>query len=73
MRDLERESYIDTALATGEKGGYRFQYSARGDKWQCQANPEISDEGWGYFFVDETGVIRRDRERTATAADRPID
>ena len=67
---------IDSVLASGEKGGYRFTYSSQSTKgdgkidvFQVTADPLIPGKtGRHHFFVDQTGVIRMSYEGPANAS-----
>ncbi|MGA3328723.1 MAG: hypothetical protein ABSF45_30100 [Terriglobia bacterium] len=68
---------IDDLLASGEKLHYRFVYSpgARDEKGRINsytilANP--TQAGEAYYFTDQTGVIRQNSSRPASATDPPI-
>jgi len=71
---------IDSVLAEGRKSGYSFRYKAstsRGDgpadTYTVNADPITP--GWTgrrYFFTDQTGVIRFDTERPASAKSPPL-
>lgn len=52
--------YIDSALGTGVKQGYTFDYSRiDNNHYSCQAKPvEENVTGMRVFYVDESGVIR---------------
>lgn len=68
---------IGSDLASGQRSGYRFVYSAgpRDEKgritaYTIWANP--SQASMAYFYTDQTGVIRRNDSRPASATDPPI-
>jgi hypothetical protein len=72
---------IDNVLASGEKSGYSYRYKAidttqngRVDAFTLTADPV---NGGGpkqrHYFVDQTGVIRIEIGRPATAASPPAD
>jgi type IV pilus assembly protein PilA len=72
---------IDNVLASGEKSGYIFRYKAidaspsgRLDAFTITSDPV--NEGstkQRHFFTDQTGVIRVETGRPATAASPPAD
>ena len=71
---------IDSPLAAGQKAGYSFTYRAGSPDatgkittYELRASPvKRGVTGERHFFSDQTGVIRANRERPATAGDRPI-
>ncbi len=72
--DLEEAGSIDAVLAAGTKAGYALTYRGGVSAWSCAADPERPGESAErYFFVDESGVIRFRKDRTAGSADPPID
>ena len=66
--------YIDVNLASGEKQGYLFEYSALDDDiFSLNANPKTPGKtGVRYFYVDETGVIRSSSEGEAGIDNAPV-
>jgi hypothetical protein len=66
LNDLAPQLGPDEILATGEKSGYRFAYSASSqmgggkyDAYEISADPDVPGKtGNRHFFMDETGVIR---------------
>lgn len=65
--DLE---FIDEAVATGAKDGYRYALNSTGEHWTCSAEPVTpGTTGTRRFFVNEAGIIRFNLTTTATAAD----
>lgn len=72
---------IDNVLASGEKSGYVVRYKAidtlqsgRFDAFTLTADP-VNGEGprRHHYFADQTGVIRVETGRHATAASPPAD
>jgi hypothetical protein len=68
---------IDDVLASGEKSGYRFVYSAgprdekgRINAYTIRANP--IQAGIAYYYTDQTGVIRQNSSYPASPTDPPI-
>lgn len=68
---------IDRVLASGQKSGYRFVYSAglRNEKGRINAyaiwaNP--IQAGMPCYYTDQTGVIRQNSSRPASATDPPV-
>jgi Domain of unknown function (DUF4190) len=70
---------IDDMLASGTKFGYRFTYAAgkkedgRIDTYTVHADPITPGEtGKRFFFIDESGVIRQERDKEANAYSPPL-
>ncbi|SRR5713226_2736273 len=72
---------IDNVLASGEKSGYNYRYHAinttqngRLDAFTLTSDP-VHEGGTKqrHFFTDQTGVIRVETGRPATAASPPAD
>jgi hypothetical protein len=71
---------IDDVLASGEKSGYIFRYKAidasrsgRFDAFALTSDPIHEGTKQRHFFTDQTGVIRVESGRPATAASPPVD
>jgi hypothetical protein len=72
---------IDDVLASGEKSGYILRYKAidtlrsgRFDAFTLTADPvNGGSTKQRHFFTDQTGVIRVESGRPATAASPPVD
>jgi hypothetical protein len=72
---------IDPVLASGRKGGYEYRYraidtpqSGRFDAFTLSAVPLAGlGAGQRHFFTDQTGVIRVEIGRSATAGSPPWD
>lgn len=66
--------YIDTTLASGEKQGYKFEYSLVSEEsFTVLASPTNPGRtGVRYFYVDETGVIRGRTGGPAGPTDPPV-
>jgi hypothetical protein len=73
-------NYIDSPLASGQKGGYRFEYLAqvgpegRIEEYRVTARPlRYGEDGKTSYYSDENCVVHFTREdRAATAADPPL-
>ena len=53
--------------------GYVFELRGSDFQWSCTASPvDPGKTGDRYFFVDDSGVIRFERDRQATATSPPI-
>ena len=73
----EAADLIDTYLAGGERPAYyHIEYSpgprdANGhiNAYTITANPIQHPNGGNYYFIDQTGVVRQNSSRPATAAD----
>ncbi len=71
---------IDNVLASGEKFGYRYHYEAFGtarstsfDAFTVTADPLIDErKNQRHYFSDQTGVIRVETGRRATATRPPV-
>lgn len=65
---------IDDVLALGSKHGYRFQYTrVNANAFELRAQPlNPGFTGERYFFTDQSGVIRADRNGPADVNDPPI-
>ena len=66
---LQKEGYIDAALGSRVKFGYKFSYRSSGSEWSTAAEPTTwsapgtrsfftTITGERSFFTDETGVVR---------------
>jgi hypothetical protein len=72
---------IDPELASGTKGGYEYRYraidtaqSGRFDAFTLSADPLAGlGAGQNHFFTDQTGVIRVEIGRSATAGSPLLD
>jgi len=77
----ERANLIDSTLASGRKSGYLFFYRAirlQGSAvpmgYTVNADPAAAGStGMRHFFIDQTGVIRSERDRPATANSPPLE
>ena len=70
---------IDSVLAAGSKSGYNFVYTPGSvvggqiSSYTLNANPATpGTTGTQYYFMDVSGVIRRNATTTASAADSPV-
>lgn len=78
--DAERADLIDEVLASGWKSGYVFTYKvmATDDKgfpsaYSIKADPvKPGNTGQRYFFTDESGVIRSERDHPANKDSPPL-
>jgi type II secretory pathway pseudopilin PulG len=73
---------IDSALASGTKSGYVFVYygifnpagKGEAERYIITASPVTPrTTGMRYFFTDQSGTIRTESNRVATAESPPID
>lgn len=69
-------NYIDSALASGQKGGYRYEYVAkpgpggRVDEYRLSARPlSYSNGERSYYSDDECDIHWTKEDRAATAGD----
>jgi hypothetical protein len=77
----ERANLIDPVLASGRKSGYVFLYRAtrlQGSTvpvgYTINADPAATGStGMRHFFIDQTGVIRSERDRPATEKSPPLE
>lgn len=77
----QHAALIDAVLATSVKSGYRFAYESvpkqdpnGEDGFVIHADPVTYDRtGYTYYFSDQSGVIRMDRTREATADSPPLE
>jgi hypothetical protein len=80
LGNTEHSWAIDSALASGEKQGYRFSYRSQSTRrdgkfnvYQAFADPLVPGKtGQRHLFVDETGWIRMSDRGQANAASDPI-
>jgi type IV pilus assembly protein PilA len=78
--DSGHAELIDQVLASGQKSGYSFGYSAgapdaqgRVTTYAVNASPLVpGGTGQRYFYTDQTGVIRSNGSAAAGATDTPI-
>ncbi|HTS71581.1 MAG TPA: prepilin-type N-terminal cleavage/methylation domain-containing protein [Terriglobia bacterium] len=70
---------IDSALASGTKSGYSFDYSpgaadttGRINNFNFTAVPITSSTGTNYYYTDESGVIRVNATTNAVSTDSPV-
>ncbi len=78
--DAERAGLIDEVLASGRKSRYVFTYrvTASDDRgfpsaYTINADPvDAGMRGEGHFFSDQSGVIRRERDRPANKDSPPL-
>jgi len=75
LATLNTEGYIDNVLASTQKSGYTFGYTAVDvNRWNCTADPTTpTTTGDRFFFVDQSGVIRFNATAQAGVGDQPID
>lgn len=65
---------IDATLASGRKSGYLFFYRSVDSAYTINADPVTAGTtGARHFFIDQTGVIRSERDRPADAHSPPLD
>jgi len=78
--DANNAGLIDDVLAAGVKSGYRFTYAAtdldgdgKMDTYTVNGDPlSPGATGQNHFFVDESGVIKRNSSAPAGPSDTPI-
>lgn len=78
--DANSAGLIDDILAAGTKSGYTFTYAAididgdgKMDTYKVNADPlSPGSTGDNHFFVNESGVIKRNSSAIAGPADTPI-
>lgn len=68
---------IDSELSIGQKDGYRFIYNPHHPQdgitgYSINANPIQPGEWRHYYYTDQTGVIRANATRPASAEDNPL-
>ena len=70
---------IDSALASGTKSGYSFEYSpgtadatGRINNFNFSAVPISSSTGTNCYYTDESGVIRLNATTNASSTDSPV-
>ncbi len=69
-----RPPFIGEALASGTKSGYKFEVTVvDGDvstypTYTATGEPQTTNTGSKYYFVDESGVIRAESGTPATSA-----
>ena len=68
-------SYIDPALGSGQKMGYRFSYQRpAAERFELRAEPvDPGRTGNRYFYLDETGVLRVRLGAVAGPTDAPLE
>ncbi|MGA1201981.1 MAG: type IV pilin protein [Planctomycetota bacterium] len=59
---------IDEALGSGTRGGYLFQFSVAGEEWACVATPSEPGRGSRSFYLDQSGLMRVERDYFANDA-----
>ncbi len=75
LQELNSSSLValDGQLAsTGVQSGYQFSYKPMQKGYVIHADPIFIHTGQQHFFMDETGVIRSQKDRVASAASQPI-
>ncbi len=79
--DASAADLIDSVLVTGQKSGYVFTYTVTEKDengsltgYTITAEPvQQGNTGQRYFFTDQSGVIRVERDRPATAESPPLE
>lgn len=68
-------SYIDPALGSGQKVGYRFDYRLTdAERFELRAEPvEPGNTGNRWYYLDQTGVLRVRMGGPAGPADLPLE
>ncbi len=75
LQELNSSSLVplDGQLASnGVQSGYQFSYKATQKGYVIHADPVFIHTGQQHFFMDETGVIRSEKDKIASAASEPI-
>jgi type IV pilus assembly protein PilA len=74
------DATIDQSLALGRRNGYMFEYhltttgGGKADGFIVTADPMIENRsGQSHFFIDESGVIRRQRGAPADQTSPPVE
>lgn len=84
--DCDHALLIDPATASGRKDDYIYTYNAKpsadrpakgcsqsgATAFSVNADPVYPSAAHQYFFIDETGVLRVERNKAATANSPPI-
>ncbi len=67
--------YVDSVLANGTRQGYLYTYSLEdAESFDLNADPVTPGKtGERYFFVDETGVVKANKQQQATTNDPPVE
>jgi len=66
---------IDSAVASGNKSGYKFTYTSSTpfQQYSLTASPITpGTTGQRYFYTDQSGVIRVNLTQTASSTDNPL-
>ncbi|MBA7588499.1 hypothetical protein ES708_30557 [subsurface metagenome] len=75
--ELCKSGLLSSDLASGKWHGYYFVVVGKdgnGKKWHATASPiKPGITGYKYFYVDETGVIRFEKDKPATKDNPPVD
>ncbi len=67
--------YIDSVLANGTKQGYSFTYTfIDTESFTLNSDPIVSGKtGTRHFFVNESGIIKANRDGEASSADPAVE
>jgi hypothetical protein len=76
LRSAEHAGLIDAKLASGNRGGYLYQYQRKRrafsrkfrDGYVITADPLGEPARRHYYFVNETGIVRSEDNRPANSA-----
>src|SRR4029077_20605242 len=87
VENCQHALLIDSETASGRKGGYIFRYDAKASSdppakgcqepgalaYAVTADPIEPAPEKRHFFIDETGVLRVEKDKPATAKSPPIE
>ena len=67
--------YIDSVLAGGVKQGYRFTYAfIDAESFTLNSDPSVTGKpGTRHFFVNESGIIKANRNAQASSGDPAVE
>lgn len=69
LKELGEKNLIDKELASGTKDGYKFTLKSDSMTFTVTADPvEAGKTGTRYFFTDQSGQIRVEKDKTASAS-----
>ena len=64
-------SFTRRMVAT-ERGDYTVNFHSTGKDWSLSLVPKVFDAGHRAFFMDDSGTIRADDTKAATASSQPV-
>lgn len=68
LKQLGEKDLVDKELASGTKDGYKFTLKSDSMTFTITADPvEPGKTGTRYFFTDQSGQIRGDKNKTASS------